>query len=1060
MFRRYIVVFVFVCFAKQVVYSVPAIPKPFKHRLPNGSSISIRLHGDEWFHWHTTPDGYTLLFTPEGFLEYAVSDSSAGLRLSGIRAHDEAERTDAEKHLLAHLPKKLRYSSSQISAIREIQGFREKEMRKLSQKSSGQAPDTVRAPLMLVEFADKTFSKSKSDFEMLCNQSNYTAGGSMGSVRDYFYTASYGKLVFLVDVFGPYRLNNPIIYYDQKSGGRPVAMAEEAARAADLDCDFSKYDLDEDGYMDMLYLIFAGNDQAAGAPIGESLWAHASSIDDELILDGKRILSYACSGELRDSDGTGITYIGTICHEMSHVFGLPDLYDTDGNFSDGVSVDIGQWDIMAYGSWNDEGRTPALHSAWSRIALGWMPVETLEAAANLSLPNPNETGIAYRINTSTADEYFLLENRQKQGWDAYIPGSGLLIYHVDENFGGWASNCVNCNPNHRGLYVKQAGCSDSEGCASNRSTDPFPQNNQTDFTDETTPSSKSWNGQNTGKPITEIAHNPSEGSVFFKFKGGNLQAPDVKIEELLSPQPIVYGEGQLDIKVKLKNTGSPLTSAAIAWSVNGEEQQAYPWQGTLNTGESTILTLGTMTFAEGRHQIQISATSSTDPNPTNNTIEKTIKVVRPIFIEDFEKTTSEWFFSNGSQPNRWIVDSATSCEGLLSAYISNNNEANAYTTSIPGAVHLYRDILLPKSETDFELYFDFKGMGDVYEGEIFDYLEVRVLETNMAATAGHQLSAGTFIGKYHSQDNWATFIERLPAKSFSEKNIRLVFSWYNDGADGQQPPAAIDRIVIAYSLDTLLLFEDFENSVNNDLPSGWTRTTPDDGNFWGTDPVSFDNENNLQGSFIAYEGTRYANIRFHETRAHNAWMFTPETNLLPDKPYTLSFYINMQDLYGYEYLTVGIGQGADAAAMYDTLFFYRTETFLNWTKVSSTFTVPEAGSYNIGFHASTPANRWYIAVDNLELFTTKSETHPDTSTRLQPHIPTEDIPLLTAWIADNSLNISGLQKGEVWQIFTVSGHLIHQAIATSDSETLPVEILKKQGMYIIRQKNIALKIIY
>ncbi|MDR2732306.1 MAG: M6 family metalloprotease domain-containing protein, partial [Fibromonadaceae bacterium] len=466
------------------VYAVPASPSPGEHTLPDGSTITVQLFGDENVSWRETNDEYTILFNGEGFLEYAVQDESGDLKLSGVRVRHVHERTDEEKKFLEGHRKKLRYSRSQVEAMRELRRATNNAIESVILQESGSQAlsfdfniDTqqstisgeVRVPIFLVQFQGKSLVKTKADFEMLFNQLNYTAGGTItGSLRDYFKANSYGKLDLQVDIYGPYTLPNPISAYDSKSGGSNSGTfgSEVFSLAQSAGFNFSKYpNPNMPGYAVSPHFIFAGYGQEnAGVNPGQSIWSHAGTYSTPINLNGISVRGYSCSPELSGSSGTNITYIGVIAHELGHsLLGLPDFYDTDYEGSGGQSVHIDQWDLMASGSWGDNGRTPTNLSAYARAAVGWASEITLSNSTNITIPNPATQGVVYRINTSTPNEYFLLENRQKINWDAYIPNSGLLIYHVDKNHSGWASsgvnyNKINANPSNRGYYVKQAGC--------------------------------------------------------------------------------------------------------------------------------------------------------------------------------------------------------------------------------------------------------------------------------------------------------------------------------------------------------------------------------------------------------------------------------------------------------------------------------------------------------------------------------------------------------------------------------------------------------------------------
>jgi len=161
------------------------------------------------------------------------------------------------------------------------------------------------------------------------------------------------------------------------------------------------------------------------------------------------------------------------------------------------------------------------------------------------------------------------------------------------------------------------------------------------------------------------------------------------------------------------------------------------------------------------------------------------------FAETFEDETG-WIFVNGTQANKWIRGTATKYAGSYSVYISNNNSANSYNISNSSVVHFYRDIEFPESESDFVLTFYFKGYGQA----VNDVMTVRYSTTSNTPVAGSEFTSGTLLGMHHLNDTWLQKNLPLPAADFSDKTIRLVFTWKNDGSSGTQPPAAIDDIII------------------------------------------------------------------------------------------------------------------------------------------------------------------------------------------------------------------------------------------------------------------------
>ena len=631
----------------QQTMAVPAYPHPVQYRQPDGSVVTLLLKGDEYIHWATSPEGYTLLINKAGFYEYAKTDPSGNLALSGVRYHNSEEQTPEEKDLQKTILKNLRYSGEQKSLQRQAWQIREKESLRASGQNRKELVGTVRIPLILVGFPGKTFSKSKESFEMLVNQPNYTENGTItGSVCDYFYDNSYGQLTFQADVYGPYTLSRSIANYNYLTGGDSRIMAIEAAQLAhDNGCDFSRYDKDGDGVVDGIHIIFAGYGVEAGASINESIWSHSSRLGDEyeLFLDGARIDWYLCTPELRGNAGSDITHIGVIAHELSHVFGLPDFYDADYDWN-GQSIDTGEWDLMAHGSWNDNGRTPANHNAWSKDYLGWVPAVELTSETNhITLPNPAEEGAIYKINTTTPNEYFLLENHQRQHWDAYIPSSGLLIYHVDENFSGWEENCVNCVASHRGLYLKQAGGGINSN-SSNRVSDPYPYAGNNRLTNNSIPNSRSWAGANTNAPVTQITHDASNHSVSFLYME-NPDYYDAQLTRFVDLPASCYYTGEMDIQIEMVNNGRAITSATINWSIDGITQTAYQWTGSLLYDNSQIVTIGTVDLSIGAHIISATIVVTDDTDDTNDTISTTIEI-KPLktlpYSTEFDGSLDGW----------------------------------------------------------------------------------------------------------------------------------------------------------------------------------------------------------------------------------------------------------------------------------------------------------------------------------------------------------------------------------------------------------------------------------
>ncbi len=382
-------------------------------------------------------------------------------------------------------------------------------MNAASKLNASQITGPFKALCILVDFSDHASSVSAEFFDTLIfeNQPN--------TVHDYYDEISYSQ-IDIVAVTLPSAINwqmapAPYTTYVANNYGTGTypsncqKLCEDLVDLADASVDFSEYDNDGDGYVDVVMIVHSG----PGAEFtGNStdIWSHKWGIAPRS-KDGKYVSSYTIMPEYWSSPGD--MTIGVFCHELGHAFGLPDLYDTDGS-----SNGIGRFSLMAGGSWNGSlGNSPAHPDAWSRAQLGWCPITTINTNQNnVSIPNVENNQVIYRLwtNGSTDDEYFLVENRQKTGYDTYLPGAGLCIWHVDE---GESTNQNEWYPGHTssGNYLVALEQADNlfslEQASSNGdASDVFPgSTNNTSFSSVTSPSSNSYSGGNSLVSVTGIS---------------------------------------------------------------------------------------------------------------------------------------------------------------------------------------------------------------------------------------------------------------------------------------------------------------------------------------------------------------------------------------------------------------------------------------------------------------------------------------------------------------------------------------------------------------------------
>jgi immune inhibitor A len=360
----------------------------------------------------------------------------------------------------------------------------------------------VRVLALLVNFSDHLDTVNASFFDSL------VFGTSGSTVKNYFAEISYVQLdlitLNLPSSVGWTTAPQTYAYYVNGNNGlgtypqNAQKMVEDLVDLADPMVDFSAYDNDGNSFVDVLLVIHSGTG-AEFSGGNDDIWSHKWGITPRL-KDGVFISSYTAQPEFWVTPGD--MTIGVYSHELCHGFGLPDLYDTD-NALGTTSNGIGRWDIMSYGSWNGPypgGGSPAHPCAWSRIEMGFATSTNVTSnMAGVAIDNVNENGTIYRLWTSgnLGNEYFLVENRQKVGYDFYIPYAGLLIWHIDDNKSGnnqeWYPGQPNAN--HYLVALEQAdGLFEMEQDVDNGdANDPFPGlSNNTSFDAVSSPNSDSY----------------------------------------------------------------------------------------------------------------------------------------------------------------------------------------------------------------------------------------------------------------------------------------------------------------------------------------------------------------------------------------------------------------------------------------------------------------------------------------------------------------------------------------------------------------------------------------
>lgn len=487
------------------VWAIPARRGAIVRTQPDGSEIVVYQHGDEFFHWETNEKGEWLTLDKDGF--YQVTEALSKEAIA-------AKRAASPLHIA---PKE------EVATPLNI------------------AP---RGLIILVNFADLAFTETIEEMDSMHNAKNYTRDyeyvyrgntyqvSSEGSARQYFYDASFGQYNPQFDVIGPVTVSREYAYYGKNNVNtqfdqRPWEMVKEACVIADtlLDVDFTQYDNDNDDIVDFVYVIYAGYGEADGGG-ANTIWPHSyqlSAAGAYCRLDGVRIDLYACGNEI-DYYTKKHTGIGTFCHEFSHVLGLPDLYTTEGQ----THKTLGEWSILDYGPYNNDGNTPPAYSAYERFFMGWLTPEVIVDSANIRLEELNSSQRALLISTEDkhnligndpkSTRFYLLENRQQQGWDTYLPGHGLMLTYVQYNATRWQENTVNNTSRSMGVDLIEADGKTPNSSGTGylgKATDLFPAG-ATSYT------------QITDHAIEDIEE--IDGVIHFKYRGGTIETDVENIE--------------------------------------------------------------------------------------------------------------------------------------------------------------------------------------------------------------------------------------------------------------------------------------------------------------------------------------------------------------------------------------------------------------------------------------------------------------------------------------------------------------------------------------------------
>ena len=433
----------------------------------DGTEAIVYQHGDERFHWTTNEAG-----------EWIAQDANGKWQVVSALSNEQIQaRREASKFAIAEQTQMRKQAASQTSVTTNI---------------------AEHGLVILVNFSDQTFEATHAEMDSMHNGYNYSRDYSYqynretytihseGSARQYFYDASFGQYNPKFDVVGPVTVSQKYSYYGANDSYGNDKHAEKMVYEACLlvdslypEIDFSLYDNNGDGEMDYVYVVYAGLGEADGGP-ANTIWPHSYWLKYagcNLTLDGVKIDKYACGNEKnaisKQHDG-----IGTFVHEFGHVLGLPDLY---GTTKSATHRTLGDWDVMDYGTYNNDGNTPPTYSAYERFFFGWLTPTLIKDTALLTLHDLYSTNEAFLITTTDGHNligtdpnpttFYLLENRQSNIWDKYLAGHGMMLTKVQYDYNKWYQNTVNNTASKLGVDIIEAKTNTS---STNKDTDLFP----------------------------------------------------------------------------------------------------------------------------------------------------------------------------------------------------------------------------------------------------------------------------------------------------------------------------------------------------------------------------------------------------------------------------------------------------------------------------------------------------------------------------------------------------------------------------------------------------------
>ncbi|WP_455260059.1 M6 family metalloprotease domain-containing protein [Prevotella jejuni] len=563
---KHLTIFVCLMLCSLTTWAAKAVSIPVQVRQADGSVITVILRGDEHINWYTTLDGVLLVQGADNNYYIGKVEKSGNLIATKQLAHEALTRSQAERNLIAKQDKEKFFAYVNKIAEESENAYDNSPLTRGPIIDSGYNrvpyfPHTgsPKALVILAEFQDTTFTiqDTKKVFtNYLMNEDHFTdsrygQNQNYKGVLGYFKDCSYGQFTPEFDIVGPIKLPKPQAVYGEGKDDRMDLLLPDVCKAVDDSVNFADYDANNDGMVDLVYVIYAGHSANVTGNKITDIWPKSGTVNISNTFDGKSIRRYGVSNELagkenKKKEKENINGIGLFCHEFSHTLGLPDIYAYKTPAEDQDDQGMEYWDLMDGGPSVNNGMIPPSYLAWEREVMGWMEIDELKENCEINnLKTIDNGGKAYKIvNPKNSNEYIVLQSMQKgawnQGWGDGTYGKGLLAYRVS-----YRSDKVNVfdYPNNvkgkprvipipaDGKILAAANAKGSKmkerftAFTKQLNGDPYPYNGNNKIDKFTM-----YDGSILNKSIFDIVENDAARYVSFKFKNNEtngIQSPSI-----------------------------------------------------------------------------------------------------------------------------------------------------------------------------------------------------------------------------------------------------------------------------------------------------------------------------------------------------------------------------------------------------------------------------------------------------------------------------------------------------------------------------------------------------